>query len=377
MILDLARHILTSMRCGVVTVDRSGAVTSLNDQAAVWLDVDPSGAIGRECQGVFAHCPAVARLLLDALQRSTLPDRAELDLEVGGKRRTLIGFSLSRITGDDGETLGSAIFFKDLTLVEEERGREALRNRLASLGEVAAQLAHEIRNRLGGIQLFLGLARRRLDGDGEGQGYLERAGDEIREANAKMGQILDFVRPLKLDAAPADPEALCRESLEATLARFPAQGPRVEWFVDSGLPRVVVDAAQVRDALANLFANAIEAAGPAGLIRIELSREQASVAVEALVEGAIQGLRSYGEGRGARVRIDITDDGPGMAPEVLRRIFHPFFTTKDQGSGLGVPTAQKILDAHAGSLDVASKPGRGATFIVRMPAENSEEEDGG
>ena len=367
------------MRCGVVTVDRSGVITSINAPAASHLGVDPTTAVGRDCRVVFGHCSPMAHLLLDAQERATLPDRAELELEIQGSRRVLIGFSLSRIEGDEGEPLGSAIFFKDLTVVEEQREREALRNRLASLGEMAAQLAHEIRNRLGGIQAFLGLVRRRLLDDPEGEAYLERAVAEIQAANHKMGEILDFVRPIKLDLGPADAAELCREAVEATLARFPGARVRVKWKVEEPLPRVIVDAPRVRDALANLVANAVEAAATdrVGSLCIRIGGEQAPVLVAAPLGGSVPGLRGYGEGRGARVRIEIADDGPGIAPDVLQRIFHPFFTTKDQGSGLGVPTAQKILDAHSGSLDVESPPGRGATFIVRLPAEDKEEEHGG
>ncbi len=370
---ELASLVLASMRCGVVTVDGAGRVTSVNALAGEWLHVDPRTVHGQDCRVAFAHCPAMAHLLLDALGRATLPDRAELELSFTHSRRTLIGFSLSRIADERGETLGSAIFFKDLTVVEEERERQALRNRLASLGEVAAQLAHEIRNRLGGIRLFLGLARRRLAGDPEGESYLERAESEILEANGKMGQILDFVRPLKLEPVPADPEALCREALEATLARFSNGLPKVEWDADPGVPAVVVDPGRVRDALANIFANAVEATGPAGALRVRLSTEDAPVLVASPLGRELPGLRGYGEGKGSRVRIEITDDGPGMTPEVVRRIFQPFFTTKEHGSGLGVSAAQKILDAHGGSLDARSDPGRGSTFIVLLPAARAKE----
>ena len=369
---DISRHVVDSMRCGVVTVDRLGRVTTLNGLAAKWLGVDGAAAQGRDCREVFSHCPALAHLLLDALARGTLPDRAELELTIGDARRTLIGFSLSRVAGDAGETLGSAIFFKDLTVVEEERERQALRNRLASLGEVAAQLAHEVRNRLGGIRLFLGLARRRLSGDPEGEEYLDRAEAEIVEANGKMGEILDFVRPLKLELDPADPELLCREALAVTLARFGGAAPNVQWAVQEELPPVLVDATRVRDALSNVFANAVEAAGPDGHLRIRIAAEDAPFLVAAPLAERLPGLRGYGEGHGPRVRIEIGDDGPGMTPDVLRRIFHPFFTTKERGSGLGVPTAQKILDAHGGSLDVASEPGQGATFFVRLPVTSQE-----
>ncbi len=372
-----AQQVLDSMRCGVVTVDRSGRVTLLNAPAGECLSVDPGAGLGRDCREVFSHCPAVSHLLMDALQRGTLPDRAELDLELGGTRRTLIGFSLSRIEDDAGATLGSAIFFKDLTLVEQERERQALRNRLASLGEAAAQLAHEIRNRLGGIRLFLGLARRRLDGDPEGQSFLDRAEAEILEANAKMGEILDFVRPVQLEIAPTDAEALCREALQATLTRFSGAALETRWEVEPGLPRALVDAPRVRDALANIFANAVEATGARGTLAVRLSREELPVLVAASMLGEVPGLKGFGEDRGTRVRIEIEDDGPGMPAEVLRRIFHPFFTTKDMGSGLGVSTAQKILDAHAGSLDVESAPGSGTCFTLRLPAEAGREDSHG
>jgi len=370
---ELSDRVLASMRCGVITVDAGGRVTTLNALAGEWLRVRGEESLGQDCRAVFAHCPAVAHLLTDALGRATLPDRAELELDLDSGRRTLIGFSLSRIAGEQGESLGSAIFFKDLTVVEEERERQALRNRLASLGEVAAQLAHEIRNRLGGIRLFLGLARRRLVGDLDGETYLDRAEAELLEANGKMGEILDFVRPMKLEPVPTDPESLCREALEATLARFPDDDPEVEWDAAPVLPLVLVDPARIRDALANLFANAVEATRPRGRLRVRLRAEDAPILVVSTLGEEVPGLRGYGEGKGARVRIDIADDGPGMAPDVLRRIFHPFFTTKDEGSGLGIPTAQKILDAHGGSLDADSAPGAGATFIVRLPTAAAEE----
>jgi signal transduction histidine kinase len=370
---ELSDQVLASMRCGVITVDATARVTTLNSLAGEWLRVETAAALGKDCREVFAHCPAVAHLLTDALGRATLPDRAELELNLDSGRRTLIGFSLSRIAGEHGESLGSAIFFKDLTVVEEEREREALRNRLASLGEVAAQLAHEIRNRLGGIRLFLGLARRRLAGDEAGERYLERAEAELLAANGKMGEILDFVRPMKLEPVPTDPESLCREALEATLARFPDSDPEVHWETTPPLPPVFVDPARVRDALANLFANAVEAAGPRGRLRVTLRSEDAPILVVSTLGEEVPGLRGYGEGKGARVRIEIADNGPGMAPEVLRRIFHPFFTTKEEGSGLGVPTAQKILDAHGGSLDAESTPDAGATFIVRLPTPAQED----
>lgn len=370
---DLSRRVLDSMRCGVVTVDARGILTTINDTAASWLGVNSSSALGCDCREVFVHCPAMSHLLIDALERGTLPDRAELELDIKGEHRILIGFSLSRISGDKGETLGSAMFFKDLTLVEEERERQALRNRLASLGEVAAQLAHEIRNRLGGIRVFVGLARRRMAHDADGEAFLDRAEAEVVEANAKMTQMLDFVRPIKLDVVPTNLELICREALDGALARYPDKKILVEWEENKNLPLALIDPLRIRDALTNIFSNAIEACSltnaAKGTIRVSFSAENAPLLLISPFASALPGLKGYGETQGARLRINISDSGPGINQDVLRRIFQPFYTTKEDGSGLGIPIAQKILDAHAGALDVEPGLGAGATFIVRVPAD--------
>ncbi len=373
---ELSRLVLASMRCGVIAVDAGGRVLIWNRPAGKILGVDPDRAVGRDCREVLAGCPALAHLLVEALDRATLPDRAELELEWPDGRRGLIGFSLSRVEDGAGRATGSAIFFKDLTLVEEERERQALRNRLASLGEMAAQLAHEIRNRLGGIQLFLGLARRRLAKDPDGQAYLSRAEAEIAEANAKIGEILAFVRPVRLELSRVDPVEVCREALEAARARIGSGAARVRWHVDRPVPPAQADRGRLRDALTNLLSNAFEATGPGGTVTVRVAAEEAPTLVAAPVPDPMPGLKEFGALSTRRLLIEIADDGPGMGPEVLRRIFHPFFTTKEEGSGLGIPTAQKILDAHGGSLDVTSAPGRGTTFIVRVPAFPEEGDDG-
>lgn len=359
----LARSILESLRCGVAALDLEGRVTALNLPARQILGLGPEPGVGADCREVFRTCPGVAHLLLEALRRDALPDRAETVVELDGRRGPLIGYSLSRICDEAGQPMGGAIFFKDLTRVEEEREREALRRRLASLGEMAAQLAHELRNRLGGVRLFVGLARRRAGDDPETRQYLERAEGELLEANGKMTQVLDFVRPLRLDLAPSDPVGLCRSALEATLARFPEARMRIAWDAPgAAVPPILADARLLQDALAHLFANAVEATGEEGRIgvRIEIDRPDSS--------------REGGRAPEERVRIEIDDDGPGMSPDVLRRIFHPFFTTKENGSGLGIPAAQKVVDAHGGTLDVRSQPGEGTTFVVLVPGVQPPEE---
>ncbi len=365
---EWAPLVLASMRCGVIAVDTAGVVVLWNRPAAEILGVGPEAALGRDCRRVLGGCPALARLLVEALSRTALPDRAELEVRIGDRGPVKIGFTLSRVVDPGGRTAGAAVFFKDLTLVEEQREREALRDRLAGLGETTARIAHELRNRLGGVRAFLGLVRRRLAGDPQGLGYLERAEAELLAANAKMGEVLAFVRPVELRAGPVDPEAVCREAADAVRARLAGAAPRLEWEVTGPCPPVRADRARLRDALANLLANAFEAAGPDGRVRVRVGVREGPAWVASDVAGAVPGMRGFEARAVRRVVIEIDDDGPGMDSQVLRRIFQPFFTTKREGSGLGIPVAQKILDAHGGTLDVSSAPGRGTTVRVELPA---------
>src|SRR4029453_17802110 len=126
------QEIVQGMTCGVLTMDRQGLITTLNDHALAILDVGGEGTVGRPCQEVLAHCPRLAQVLLESFSMSAPPSRAEMEIRTRDQRSRSIGFSISMIGAADGSVEGAALFFKDLTKVEEQEERERLRDRLAA-----------------------------------------------------------------------------------------------------------------------------------------------------------------------------------------------------------------------------------------------------
>jgi len=350
------QEIVQGMTCGVLTVDRDGLITTVNDHALAILDLSGEGAVGRTCQEVLEHCPRLAQVLLESFAMSAPPSRAEMEIRTRDQRGRIIGFSISMIGAADGKIDGAALFFKDLTKVEEQEERERLRDRLAALGEMAAQMAHEIRNPLTSIGVSASLLRRRLAAKGEPVDLLEKIGAELGRIEATIAHCLEYARPLTPGTFPTDPRALLDEAIALARLRRGADGVRVERRYAAELPAVACDKTLILESLVNILVNAYEALGGRGTITVAAecvsSRTGADSATASLERLLV---------------IRITDSGPGVPPELIDRIFYPFFTTKTSGSGIGLASARKAVESHGGWLDVESEPGKSTTFTMKLP----------
>jgi signal transduction histidine kinase len=241
------------------------------------------------------------------------------------------------------------------TVLENSKLYEKIRerDRLAALGEMAAGLAHEIRNPLGAIK---GAAQcldpKRLPGeDGEFLGVIV---EEVNRLNGVVTAFLDYARPLKQSFGPTDLNEVVTRTMRLIQNDVPKQ---IELAVqlDLTVPRVDADAEQLKQVLINLVQNAVQAMGTsAGRITV----------------GTVKHDR-FGEFRGNMnefVEVHVSDTGPGIPVDQQQHIFVPFFTTKEKGTGLGLAICQRIVKNHGGSISVQSKPGEGCTFIMRLPA---------
>jgi len=227
---------------------------------------------------------------------------------------------------------------------ELRRTQEQLlrRERLAALGEIAGSIAHELRNPLGAIRnatyfLNMVLARELKD---RANRHLEIINDEIERSDRIITALLDYARGRPCNPAPSNLAEIIEDAMG--MAHLP-QGIKVRNSIPQGLPQVNVDDSQVTQVFANLLTNAAQALGGTGMIAIAANR----------VNG--------------HVRVSVSDNGPGIDPENMQRLFEPLFSTKTFGVGLGLPVCKSFVEANSGSIEVRSEPGKGATFTVSLP----------
>jgi two-component system, NtrC family, sensor histidine kinase HydH len=228
--------------------------------------------------------------------------------------------------------------------------------RLAALGQLSAGLAHEIRNPLGVIKGSAELLNQKLAASDslshELAGYIYT---EVNRLSALVGRFLDFARPSQLELRPQSLPEVMERSLKAVATQGASAKVQIHRDYAPGLPPVLLDEELCEQAFTNLLLNACEAMGEQGgelRIRIHLAHSNSSAAGE--------------------VAVEIEDTGPGVPPELKEQIFNPFVTTKKTGVGLGLAIVSKIVDAHGGTLTMASSPGQGACFRLTFPEAKSE-----
>ena len=258
------RHMVGNMRNGVLAIDRDGALVLINDEARRLFRLAPGEVSGRPYADVLHEHPDIVRVLGGAFELQALPNRAELRLK---STDTVIGYTLSLVRDDAGEPVGAAMFFKDLTHVEQIEERERLRDRLAAVGEMAAVMAHEIKNPLAGIEVLAGLLRRQVPDNAVALGLVNDIINEAKMANAIVQEVLAFVRPVRLQV---DHTSLA-DAINSAVSMADGKATRGSILVDVALPpdlpRLGADQHQLTQVFCNLLINAYEALE--GLIGID------------------------------------------------------------------------------------------------------------
>jgi len=352
-----------SLRNGVLAVTVDGTVAVMNDVAYRILGLPARRSdIGRPFTGVLQGQPEVARIIAGAFDLAHLPNRAELRLKSTNK---VIGYTISQVHDSRGRLTGATLFFKDLTRVEQLEERERLRDRLAALGEMAAAIAHEVKNPLAGIEVMAGILKRQLPESQDAQTILGDIIKEAKMANAIVLEVLEFVRPIRLQVEHMSLLDVIKDAIALADTHAPRGKVDVTLAIPGDLATIQGDPHQLRQLFTNLLINAFEAMSGRGSVRIHATElpferdEEAPTGGDALV--------------GAMVQVDVTDDGPGVPPDVVDRIFSPFFTTKPQGTGLGLAIVRKIVNAHDGRIDVQVPASGGTQFRVTLPVSSDHE----
>jgi len=350
------------MRNGVLAITRDGIVAEMNAEAFRSFELKRSAAaVGRPFVEVLAKHPDMVRVVKNAFDLSHLPNRAEIRLKSSDK---VIGYTLSRVLDERGRREGVAVFFKDLTKVEQMEERERLRDRLVALGEMAAAIAHEVKNPLAGIEVMAGLLKRQVGHSPDAQSILNDIINEAKMANRIVHEALEFVRPIRLQVEHTSIADVINDSVTLAETKVPRRNINLQVDIDDALPPIQGDHHQLCQLFTNLLINAFEALEGTGTV--ELS------AREGPVEEESHGIAGEAHPSMRTVVIDVVDDGPGVPKELTDRIFNAFFTTKPQGSGLGLAIVRKVVDAHDGKIDILGGR-RGTHFRVTLPVSGADD----
>jgi two-component system sensor histidine kinase PilS (NtrC family) len=355
---DLHERIVESLTSGLLTTDLDGRVTSFNPEAERISGRRAREVIGLDVEDVL---PDAREIVMSPRARAGRP-RARVTFRDGAGQERRLGLSGGVLRSDEGEPGGWVVIFQDVTDVVRMESELRRSERLAATGQLAANMAHEIRNPLAAISGSLEMLRdndRRPRGAEERRRLMDIALREVERLDHLIADFLDFARP-----AAAEPAALpVAVAVEELVKMFETSYPGVELAVSVPPDCIALaDPRQLRQVLWNLLLNALQALPDGGRIGVTARR-----VTDAPQESGPRGRNAPDEG-GQYVEIAISDTGVGIAPDVLERVFEPFFTTKRAGSGLGLPTVHRVVENHGGSLSIESRPGHGTTVRVRLPA---------
>ena len=342
-------YILQSIANGILTLDLEGKITVLNPEAARILHIKPEKSIGKNYRDTFSADHPFYDLLAQGHHKAQKPTFIEKTFNLGDTAITL-GIQLSPLRDSDGHIIGSNWVFADLTELRELQEQIKEKERMAYLGELSAAVAHEIRNPLNSIELYIGLMKRKLLFDPELLQAIEKIQQEIQALNAIVTHFLIFARPAQLNYQSVVIGDLFQESLTLAEGAIQKQNIRVHMNISENSLLLKGDFNQLKQALLNVILNAVQSMQPDGLLSLSALQVQKN------------------EGR-EWLRIQIQDTGKGIPEEDKEKIFEPFFSTRSQGTGLGLAIVYNIIHAHGGTVFVESKINHGTTVTFELPKE--------
>lgn len=366
---DAARSVHRHAPFGVIAMDRDGRVVSANPTAARLLGYESEELIGKDGARVFRAPRGEGHVLPGAC---AAPEEAR-EVEVATRTGDVLPISLRRLPleGEDGRLDGTVAVFHDLRVEKAREEQWRRRDRLASLGALAAGVAHEIRNPLTGIGTSAQILKRRLESGDPRAPFADLILEEVTRLDRIVTSLLQFARP----AAPR----LRRESLLPAVDKALAlvqelavrQGVVLRVDRADAIPEIYVDHDQILQVLLNVLMNALQALEAGGEIHMTLrvTRKRAAERSQ-LGRRATDRLEAPRETPPLDVlELRVQDNGPGIPAAALARVFDPFFTTRAQGSGLGLSICQSIVREHGGMISIESVVGQGTAVIIDLPVE--------
>jgi len=344
---DYLRQVIASMANGMLSIDTHGKIISYNNlalhllgiKAAEVKHIDLKTLIDFESLGIL-------KLLAtgeSVVEKEIVHDR--------GSERVPLALSISPILDENGHCTGAVIILRDLTEIKRLQEKVRRSQRLAAIGELAAGVAHEVRNPLSSIRGFAQFLAHVLKEQPQEREYAEIMVKEVDRINNVVTNLLSFARPVKPELTPTDIPKLINHTVRLVEEDARLRDVAIRVSTSNGLDKINVDANQITQVMLNLILNALQAVESGGNISIEAQKIDSNT-----------------------LRLNVQDDGAGISPEQAEKIFDPFFTTRERGTGLGLAIVHMIVDNHGGEINVVSpvpEKGTGTLITISLPINES------
>ncbi|UCD80233.1 MAG: PAS domain-containing protein [Desulfobacterales bacterium] len=341
---DYTRQVIASMANGLLGIDTDGKIASYNQPALDLLDLEESDAKGKDLSSVINFT--------DSGIRRTITDYIPvLDQEIQHRKKNgeviPLAISATPIQNEAGTCQGAVIVLRDLSEIKKLQEKVRRSEKLAAIGELAAGIAHEIRNPLSSIRGFAQFLRHALKDKPQEQVYAATMVSEVDRINRVVTDLLTFARPMEAELVPTDITDLIEHTVRLVAADADSRDVSVQTQI-ADVSRLPLDANQMTQALLNLLLNALQAVDHGGRIEIgaDLNADESCL------------------------HLWVADNGAGIAPDQREKIFEPFFTTREKGTGLGLAIVHKIVENHQGEIKIESPPAgriKGCRFTMIIP----------
>jgi two-component system sensor histidine kinase PilS (NtrC family) len=331
---NLHENILQSLTSGVITLDLGGMVISVNKSGLDILGLkSESDVLGKDLDNIMSGLH---------LEELISKRREQMLYAMPDGRQLTLGFSSSALKDTEDSVQGYIIIFQDLTDVKELEEKLKTSERMALLGQLAAGLAHELRNPLSAISGAVEILGADVKPTEENLRLVRMATQEVERLNMLVEDFLILTMPIQKLSTSVDLGLIISETVESFSKTIRRNNIEILNEADKGL-YIQADAYRVKQVIWNLLVNSVEAMPIGGLISIRSRAENGDVMIE------------------------ISDEGRGIDESMISRIFDPFFTTKEVGTGLGLAIVQKVIEGYNGRINVVSSGGKGATFVITLP----------
>ena len=338
----LSDNIVDNMPIGLIVLDTDSLIASFNFTAETLLHISGENAIGKP---VEEKLPEQFIELINELRRNKGNIAKEFEIDLDNHGKLYVDMNLSILEDSSGNLLGYIILFRDLSEVQALKKEVERSTRLASIGRLAAGVAHEIRNPLSSIKGFATYFGERYKDVPEDKDTAQIMVNEVERLNRVISQLLEFARPVNINKSPIDIRTVINHSVKIIERSAGEKDIRVQLEIPSGIPQIAVDSDRINQVFLNLFLNSIEAMESGGELTISVDYDPAS----------------------EMMKIKVSDTGRGIAPNDLGNVFDPYFTTKQSGTGLGLAIVHRIIESHNGEIKVESNQGRGTVVTIALP----------